>query len=300
MEMKICVLGSSGLVGKPLVEKLRCDGCDVVKLVRRQIGLANDEISWDPSTGKVDGASLEGFDAFINLAGENIASRRWTAEQKKLINDSRVVGTDHLVRLLVSLKNPPKVLINASAIGYYGDRGAEEINENSSQGNDFLASVCKKWEEATQKAEQQGIRVVKIRIGAVLARQGGALKKMLLPFKLGLGGVIGSGEQYFSWIALDDLLDIICFALNNPQLNGALNAVAPHPVTNTVLTKTLGTVLHRPTAFPLPAFAARLLFGEMADAIMLGGAKVYPKKLLDLGFKFKYPDLQSALVHSLK
>lgn len=295
--MKICVLGSSGLIGKPLVEKLRCQGHEVIRLVRSRENLAHDEIFWEPSTGKIDANVLEGVDAFINLAGENIASGRWTEAQKRLIQDSRVMGTHHLVRILTGLKNPPKVLVNASAIGYYGDRGTEKIDEESTPGDDFLATVCQKWEEATRPAEEHGIRVVKLRIGAVLSRDGGALAKMLLPFKLGLGGKIGSGDQYFSWIALDDLLEVICFALTNNELKGPVNVVAPDPVTNAAFTKALGNVLHRPTIFPLPAFAVRLMFGEMADAIMLGGAQVFPKKLLALGFNFKYPDIQSALVH---
>lgn len=297
--MKICVLGSSGLIGKPLVEKLRCQGHEVIRLVRSRENLAHDEIFWDPSTGKIDANVLEGVDAFINLAGENIASGRWTEAQKRLIHDSRVMGTHHLVRILTGLKNPPKVLVNASAIGYYGDRGTEKIDEESTPGDDFLATVCQKWEEATRPAEEHGIRVVKLRIGAVLSRDGGALAKMLLPFKLGLGGKVGSGDQYFSWIALDDLLEVICFALTNDELKGPVNAVAPDPVTNAAFTKALGNVLHRSTIFSLPAFAVRLMFGEMADAIMVGGAQIFPEKLLALGFNFKYPDIQSALVHSL-
>lgn len=298
--MKICILGSSGLVGQSLVERLRQGGHDVVRAIRAPEKTEGDAIVWDPSTGKMQKGSFENFDAFINLAGENIASGRWTAQKKKRIYDSRVIGTAHLAHVFATLQHPPRVLINASAIGFYGNKGSEEQNEKSPPADDFLASVCKDWESATAAAEAAGVRVVKLRIGAVLSKNGGVLGKTLLPFKLGLGGVIGSGQQYFSWIALDDLLNVICFALENNELSGPVNAVAPNPVTNAVFTKALGAALHRPTVLPMPAFAARLAFGEMADAIMLGGAKVVPRKLLDNGFRFQYPELAGALAHCLK
>lgn len=293
--MKVCVSGASGLIGQALCQKLRKRGDQVVRLVRHKACLAEDEIAWNPSTGELLSGSLEGFDVFVNLAGENIANGRWTPEKKKKIYESRVLGTEHLVRLLSELPYPPKVLINASAVGFYGNRGEEKVDEESASGSDFLATVCRDWEKAASAAENQGVRVVRMRIGTVLSKEGGALQKMLLPFRLGLGGRIGSGEQYFSWIVLEDLLDLICFAMEEEQVKGAVNAVSPHPVTNGALTKVLGEVLQRPILLPLPAFAARFLFGEMADAILLGGVRVVPKKILELGFQFKYPDLKSAL-----
>jgi uncharacterized protein (TIGR01777 family) len=239
------------------------------------------------------------MEAVVHLAGENIASGRWTAARKARIRSSRVMGTRTLCETLARLSQPPKVLVSASAIGYYGDRGAEPLWENSAFGTGFLAEVCRAWEEATQPAVQKGIRVVLLRIGIVLSPAGGALAKMLIPFQLGLGGVIGSGNQYMSWIALDDVAGVIAHALVTDTLQGPVNAVAPYPVTNREFTKTLGRVLRRPTVFPLPGFAARLAFGEMADALLLASTRVEPKRLLATQYVFRYPELEDALRHLL-
>jgi hypothetical protein len=239
------------------------------------------------------------MDAIVHLAGENIAGGRWTAARKARIRDSRVIGTRTLCETLARLSQPPKVLVSASAIGYYGDRGAEPLWENSTFGTGFLADVCRAWEEATQPAVQKGIRVVLLRLGIVLSPAGGALAKMLLPFKLGLGGVLGRGNQYMSWIALDDVAGAMAHTLVTDTLQGPVNAVAPYPVTNREFTRTLGRILRRPTVFPLPAFAARLVFGEMADALLLASTRVEPKRLLATQYVFRYPELDGALRHLL-
>jgi len=239
-------------------------------------------------------------DAVVHLAGENIAAGRWTERQKARIRDSRVKGTRLLCDLLARYSPPPKALVCASAVGYYGDRGDEILKEESASGSDFLSDVCGEWEAATQTAVERGIRVVNLRIGVVLSPLGGALAKMLTPFKLGAGGVIGSGRQYMSWIALDDAVRAFHFALTNQSLHGPVNAVAPNAVTNRDFTRTLGRVLSRPTVFPMPAFAARLAFGEMADALLLASTRVQPARLLAGGFTFRYPDLEGALRHLLR
>jgi uncharacterized protein (TIGR01777 family) len=239
-------------------------------------------------------------DAVVHLAGENIAAGRWTERQKARIRDSRVKGTRLLCDLLARYSPPPKALVCASAVGYYGDRGDEILKEESAPGSDFLFDVCREWEAATQTAVERGIRVVNLRIGVVLSPLGGALAKMLTPFKLGAGGVIGSGRQYMSWIALDDVVRAFHFALTNQSLLGPVNAVAPNPVTNRDFTRTLGRVLSRPTVFPMPAFAARLAFGEMADALLLASTRVEPARLLAGSFIFRYPDLEGALRHLLR
>jgi uncharacterized protein (TIGR01777 family) len=245
-------------------------------------------------------AGSERPDAVVHLAGENIASARWTERQKARIRDSRVKATGLLCNLLARYSPPPKALVCASAIGYYGDRGDEILKEESAPGSGFLSDVCREWEAATQPAVERGIRVVNLRIGMVLSALGGGLAKMLTPFKLGAGGVMGSGRQYMSWIAVDDLVDAIHFALTHESLRGPANAVAPSPVTNREFTRTLGRVLSRPTPFPMPAFAARLAFGEMADALLLASTRVQPARLLASGFTFRYPDLEGALRHLLR
>jgi len=297
--MKVFVTGASGLVGSALVPYLTTSGHRVTRLVRSPPRPGAAEIHWDPAAGVQDLGSLEGMDAVVHLAGENIAGGRWTAARKAKIRDSRVIGTRTLCETLARLPQPPKVLVSASAIGYYGDRGAEPLWENSAVGSGFLAEVCRAWEEATQPAVQKGIRVVLLRIGIVLSPAGGALAKMLLPFKLGLGGVISGGSQYMSWIALDDVAGAVAHALMTDTLHGPVNAVAPFPVTNREFTKTLGRVLGRPTVFPLPAFGARLAFGEMADALLLASTRVEPKRLLATQYGFRYPELDGALRHLL-
>ncbi len=297
--MIIAVTGSTGMVGSALVAALEGQGHLVRRLVRHDVQDAEREIRWNPEAGEIDAAELNGVDAVVHLAGENIAGRRWSEDFKRRILESRIKGTRLLAETLAQLEMKPSVLVSASATGFYGNRGDEEIDELAPSGNGFLAEVCREWEAAAQSAHDAGIRLVKLRIGPVLSPQGGALAKMLPPFKLGLGGVIGSGRQYFSWIALDDLVSAIVFALETDSLVGPVNAVAPGAVTNREFTKTLGRVLGRPTIFPMPAFAARLAFGEMADEMLLGGVRVAPHELTAADFEFAYPQLEPALRHLL-
>jgi uncharacterized protein (TIGR01777 family) len=252
-------------------------------------------IAWNPQSGEVDSSKLEGLDAVVHLAGRGIASGKWTPEVKQDIRDSRLKGTALLCQALSRLSVRPKVLVSASAVGYYGDRGAELLHEDSAAGTGFLAELCRDWEAATEPAGKSGIRVVNLRIGVVLSTVGGALAKMLLPFQLGIGGQIGSGKQYMSWVALNDLAGIVDFALSNDGLSGPLNAVAPNPVTNLQFTKTLGAVLGRPTILPVPDLGLRLLFGEMGDELLLSGQRVDASKLLAAGYQFELPDLEQAL-----
>lgn len=300
--MKILVSGSSGLVGSALLPVLRSAGHEVVRLVRGPSGLSGPgdaTVQWDPEKGELDGSRLEGIEAVVHLAGENIAARRWTAAQKARIRDSRVRGTALLSDRLANLAQPPATLVAASAIGFYGDRGDELLDEDSASGNDFLSEVCRQWEAASLPASEKGIRVVRLRLGIVLSPRGGALAKMLLPFKLGAGGKIGSGRQHLSWIALDDAVGAIGHALTDSNLSGPVNAVAPNPATNLEFTKTLGKVLSRPTLFPMPGFAARIAFGEMAEALLLAGARVEPRRLAGSGYSFQFPTLEGALRHLL-
>ena len=296
--MKVLVSGSHGFVGSAAVSRLEAQGHGVVRLVRASGGRSRSpsRASWDPVKGSIDPAGLDGVEAVVHLAGESVIGR-WTSEKKTQIRDSRVNGTRVLAESLARLARPPRALVCASAVGYYGDRGEERLQEDSPAGSGFLADVCREWEAATHPAVQQGIRVVNLRIGMVLSPHGGALAKMLPPFRLGLGGCLGSGRQYLSWIALDDLVEVIAFALTAPNLRGPVNAVAPTPVTNREFTKALGRVLGRPTLCPVPAFAARLAFGEMAQALLLASARVMPAALLRSGFAFRYPDLDGALRH---
>lgn len=291
--MKVAVTGATGLVGSALVPVLATAGHEVVRLVRA-MPTAGGDIHWDPAAGRLDAASLEGLDAVVHLAGERITGR-WTAAKKARIRSSRVQGTRLLAETLARLTRPPKALVCASAVGYYGERGTEVVREESPPGAGFLAEVCREWEAAARPAAEKGIRVVHLRIGVVLSAAGGALALMLTPFKLGLGGRVGSGRQYMSWIAIDDLAGIIPHALTNESLRGPVNAVAPQPVTNLEFTKTLGRVLGRPTIFPMPAFAARLAFGEMADELLLASTRVEPARLIASGYKFRAPELEAAL-----
>jgi hypothetical protein len=297
--MNVLVTGSTGLVGSALVPALTMEGHQVTRLVRSTPRPGQAEVQWNPETGSVATPGIEDLDAVVHLAGESIATGRWTAEKKARIRDSRVQGTRVLCEALAQLAYPPQVLVSASAVGYYGDRGVEILHEQSRPGGDFLAHVCRDWEAATAPAVQRSMRVVNLRLGMVLSPAGGALARMLLPFKMWVGGVIGSGQQYMSWIAMDDVLGAIQHALITESLHGPVNAVAPHPVTNREFTKTLGRVLRRPTLLPFPAFAARLAFGEMADALLLASARVAPTRLQDTGYVFRYPDLEGALRHLL-
>ena len=252
---------------------------------------------WGPEG--LDPTALDGIDAVVHLAGESIVGR-WTPEKKDAIRQSRVRGTRILAEAMAQSANPPKTLVCASAIGYYGDRGDEILTESSAPGHDFLAEVCEEWEAAAEPALKKNIRVVFMRLGVVLSSEGGALSKMLTPFRMGVGGVIGNGKQYWSWIGLDDVVGAIQFALETPALRGPVNLVAPVPVTNREFTTALGRVLHRPTIFPLPGFVAKMLLGEMADALLLASARVLPEKLKAAGFVYRHPDLDGALQFALK
>jgi len=285
--MRIAVTGSSGLIGSALVSWLTNDGHEVIRMRR--------PADWDPDAGTVNASVLNGVGAVVHLAGENIASGRWTATRKTRIRDSRINGTKLIAEVLGKMEKPAQVLVSASAIGYYGDRYGEVLREDSPPGSGFLADVCRQWESATDAATRKGVRVVHLRTGIVLSEKGGALQKMLLPFGFGLGGKVGSGKQYWSWISLDDVCSIIVHCIQATGLHGAVNAVSPSPVTNLEFTKVLGRVLHRPTIFPLPGFAARLVFGEMGDALLLASARVEPTKLLASRFLFRHKELDAAL-----
>lgn len=297
--MRILVTGSSGLIGSAAVGAFKGAGHDVVRLVRS--GSAGPGTAlWDPAKGTIDKAALEGLDGVVHLAGENIAAGRWTEEQKARILNSRVKGTQLMSEALASLSKPPPVFVAASATGFYGNRDDESLDESSSPGSNFLAQVCVPWEEATKPAAQAGLRVVNLRIGVVLAAEGGALVKMITPFRFGLGGRIGSGRQYMSWIEISDVVGAINHSLATQSLRGPVNAVAPNPVTNAEFTATLGKVLSRPTFLTMPAFAAHMAFGEMADELLLGSTRAYPKKLLESGYQFRFSELEAALAHILR
>lgn len=298
--MKVLVSGASGLVGSALIPFLTTGGHSVTRLVRKdRTSVGDGEVAWSPDAGTIDRAGLEGFDAVVHLAGENIASGRWTPERKRRIRDSRVNGTQVLCEALAQCDQPPKVFVGASAIGYYGDRGDETLTEESGAGEGFLAEVCRNWEAAAAGLTDTRIRAALLRIGIVLSPAGGALKKMLLPFQLGLGGIIGTGTQYMSCIALDDVIGVIQYAITNDEVSGPINAVCPEAVTNREYTRTLGKVLSRPTLFPVPTFAARLAMGEMADALLLASTRVEPRVLMQTDYTFRYPSLGSALRHVL-
>jgi uncharacterized protein (TIGR01777 family) len=297
--MNVLVTGSSGLVGSALVTQLESDGHTVTRLVRSKRGAGEGQVLWDPEAGTIDAAELEGLDAVVHLAGESIAGGRWTAARKARILESRVKGTRLLAEALAGLRERPKVLVSASAVGYYGDRGEEALREENASGSGFLAGVCRQWEAAAAPAAQGGIRVVHPRFAMILSTAGGALQRLLLPFRLGLGGRLGSGQQFVSWVALDDAVGAICHALTHDDLQGPVNTASPTPLRNHEFTRTLGRVLRRPTVFPLPAFAARLAFGQMADELLLASQRVEPAKLLASGYHFGFPDLESALRHLL-
>jgi uncharacterized protein len=296
--MKILVSGSHGLVGKALIASLTNDGHEIVRLVRGDPRVGS-EVEWHPNQGRIGVEQLEGFDVVVHLAGESIASARWTDEKKRAIRESRVKGTSLLSESLARLSRPPSLFLSASAIGYYGDRGYELLIEDSAAGKDFLAGVCVEWENATRPAVEKGIRTVCMRFGIILDANGGALEKMLTPFRMGIGGKVGDGKQWMSWIALDDVVNGIKFLIADTSTRGPVNFVAPNPVTNAEFTKTLGRVLSRPTFFPVPAFGARLAFGEMADALLLASQRVKPRVLEGSGFPFSWPTLEPALRHIL-
>jgi uncharacterized protein (TIGR01777 family) len=296
MPLRVLVSGSSGLIGSALVPALRAGGHDVRRLVRDTV-TAPDQIPWNPAE-PLPAGSVSGFDAVIHLAGESIATR-WTEAKKRRITESRVPATRHLANALTKAQQRPRVFICASAIGYYGDRGEESLREDSPSGDGFVGEVCRQWEAAAESAASAGIRVVQIRTGIVLSRQGGALAKMLPPFRMGLGGNIGNGRQWMSWIDLRDEVGAIRHLLATDSISGPVNMVSPNPVRNAEFTKTLASVLHRPAIFPMPAFAARLAFGQMADELLLASQRVQPIKLASSGYRFQHPDLRIALASIL-
>ncbi|PYI82485.1 MAG: TIGR01777 family protein [Verrucomicrobia bacterium] len=289
--MNILVTGASGLIGAAIAEHLTRDGHSVLALKRGK----NETLPrWDPESEKIELDGIPPLDAVIHLAGENVAGR-WTAKKKRRIRDSRVQGTRLLCETVSRLPRRPQVLLSASAVGFYGDRGNETLDERSTSGGGFLAEVCREWEAATLPAAQRGIRVVNLRFGIVLTPAGGALKAMLVPLRLGLGGRIGSGRQYWSWIALSDVVRAARHGLLSESLRGPVNVVASQSITNREFIRTLGRVLRRPTCFPMPAFVARTLFGQAADELLLASAQVAPKRLRESGFHFEHPDLEPAL-----
>jgi hypothetical protein len=299
--MRILVSGSTGFLGTALVEKLERQGQTVARLVRPGTARENSaggraqDVPWDPVAGGFDAAGAEGAEALIHLAGASIAGERWNAARKKLLRTSRIDATRHLIGALAKLQQPPRVIVAASAIGYYGNRGDETLTEASAPGNDFLAELCREWESETARGAEFGARVVNPRFGIILAAHGGALPRMALPFKLGAGGRLGDGRQWMSWLTLQETVGIIQFALTSSGLTGPVNAVTPNPARNSEFTDVLAKTLHRPAVFPAPAFALRLALGEMADALLLISQKVIPSKLADSGYAFLQPSLASAL-----
>jgi uncharacterized protein (TIGR01777 family) len=297
--MNILVTGATGLIGSNLCASLHQENHRVIHMVRKP-PLSENRILWDPASGKLDKEALEGIDAVVHLAGESITGGRWTPEKKRRILQSRIKGTRLLSECLARLSSPPKAFVSASAVGFYGDRGEELLDESSSPGIGFLPEVCREWENATEPASSKGIRVILLRTGVVLSAAGGALARMLPVFRMGLGGKIGSGLQYMSWIALEDITRIIEFAMQDESLRGPVNAVSPHPVSNREFAKTLGRVLSRPSVCFLPGFAARLAFGEMADALLLASARISPARLTEAKYSFRFPMLEDALRNALQ
>jgi uncharacterized protein len=297
MPAKVLVSGASGLIGSALLPALQSNGYEVTRLVRGAASGKSD-IAWDPSR-PLAAESGSGFDAVIHLAGESIVGR-WTEAKKLRVRESRAQGTRNLAEALAAASQRPRVFISASAIGYYGDRGDETLREESSSGSGFLPEVCRAWEAAAEPATKAGIRTAQVRFGVVLSELGGALRKMLPPFRMGLGGNMGSGRQWMSWIDINDVVGAIQHAMKTDALRGPVNVVGPNPVRNSEFTKTLASVLSRPAMFPMPAFAARLVFGQMADELLLASQQVEPAKLLSTGYVFRKPELRSAFENILR
>src|SRR5258708_3037678 len=299
--MYILVSGSSGFLGTAIVDSLAEQKHQVVRIVRPSTAAKNagpdrpQEVTWDPVAGQFGAAAAEEADALIHLAGASIAGGRWSASRKKVIPTSPIDATRHLIGALSKLQTPPRIIVAASAIGYYGNRGDETLTEQSASGNDFLAEACREWEAETARGAEFGARVVSLRFGIILAAHGGALPQIVLPFKLGAGGRLGSGRQWMSWLTLPEAVGIVRFALANSNLSGPTNAVSPNPVQNAEFTRVLAKTLHRPALFPAPAFALRLALGEMADALLLSSQRVKPSKLEQSGYRFAQPDLPAAL-----
>ena len=292
--MKVLVTGSNGLVGREVVSRLTGAGHYVVRMVRNNPNRARGDILWDPVTGHIERSSLIDIEGVVHLAGENLLGI-WTKNKRERIHKSRVVATEYLCEALASLTPRPKTLIAASAIGYYGSQGDTRLTEVSPSGKGFLAQLCREWEDATAIARNAGIRVVNMRLGIVLSPRGGALASMLPPFKIGLGGPLGFGRNYMSWISIDDLVDAILFVLEQTTISGAVNMTSPDPLTNKDFTKSLAKALHRPAFLPVPTLLLKALPGNMAEETMLSSARVEPAKLLRAGFKFQHPTLDAAL-----
>ena len=298
--MRILITGASGLIGRALQRSFAGIGYEMLLAGRGEPKFPN-QVKWDVETGFAEPGRLEGLDAVIHLAGENIGGGlRWTDAKKKAIKDSRVLGTRSVVDAITGLKERPGVFISGSAIGLYGDRGDEQLTEDSQPGSTFLSEVCKEWEAESMRAEDSGISTVLLRTGIVLSKDGGALATMQTPFKMGVGGVVGSGNQWMSWISLDDVVGIVNFTLEREHFRGVVNMVSPNPVTNKEFTAALGEVLHRPTILPLPQFAVKMVFGEMGDALLLDSTRVIPKRLEEAGYEFRYPYLKPALENAVK
>jgi hypothetical protein len=295
--VKVVVTGSTGLIGTALVRALETRGDGVTRMVRRSPGTG--EARWDPEAGQIEAAALEGHDAVVHLAGAGIGDHRWSEDHKRAVLDSRVKGTTLLASTVAALTDKPRIMASGSAMGYYGLRGDEVLTEDAAAGTGFLADVCEQWEAATAPAEDAGVRVAHLRTGLVLSPHGGALKQMLLPFKLGLGGRIGSGRQWWSWISIDDEVNAILHIIDtSAPAGGAFNLTAPNPVTNEEFTRTLNRVLRRPTLLPTPTFALKAMFGgEAVDEMFLGGQRVVPARLQADGYAFRHPELEGALRH---
>jgi uncharacterized protein (TIGR01777 family) len=293
--MRVLISGATGLVGTALGEALLSAGHSVSALVRPGRPASPGSVRWDPAGGEFDAAAAEGAEAVVHLAGESIASGRWNDRRKAELRSSRVAATRNLVAGLGRMQRKPAVLVSASAVGYYGNRGDEELTEDSPPGRDFLAGLAVEWEAEAARAEAHGIRVVMARFGIILSPRGGALGRMLLPFRMGVGGRLGSGKQWMSWVSLPEVAAILRYAIENPAVRGPVNAVAPHPVRNAEFTRTLGRVLGRPTILPAPAFALRLALGEMADALLLSSQRVLPQRLAASGYQFRHEELEAAL-----
>jgi uncharacterized protein (TIGR01777 family) len=295
---RIAIAGSSGLVGSRLVRHLEANGDEVIRLVRQR-PTGPGSVFWDPAGGQLDAGAIEGVDAVVNLAGVSIAGKRWSAARKQQILQSRIDATSLLARTMATLPNIPRVFISTSAVGYYGDAGSALLTEAALRGDGFLAGVCEQWEAAADPARQAGIRVVHPRFGIVMAGDGGMLPPIARLFRFGLGGRIGNGQQFLSWVDLDDLVAIIDFLIDADTMDGPVNAVAPQSVTNVEFTQTLGSVLRRPTSIPVPALAIRLLMGEMGEELVLASQRAVPDRLQDTGFAFRYPSLERSLRHAL-
>jgi uncharacterized protein len=293
--MKVLISGATGLIGSALIPELESGGHQITRLTRSP--RSGNDVGWNPDAGEIDASRLEGHDAVVHLAGESIGEGRWTQEKKRRILQSRTKGTRLLADTIVNLPEPPNVMVSASAVGYYGDRGNELLREESGPGSDFLAEVCKAWEAAADPAREAGARVVHPRNGVVLSTEGGALARILPIFKLGGGGRIGSGRQWWSWVAIDDVVGAILHALTHDSVEGPVNLGSPNPLTNAGFTRVLGKILNRPTIFPLPAPAARLMLGEVADALLLASQRMEPARLKESGYEFRYPELEGALRH---